>query len=64
MRDAPPTRGPRLVLLTFDELCVLWDALARHRLFFEDPGDYDLEISQQLQERLGDLMADEYEKQE
>jgi hypothetical protein len=59
MADPPP----RLLLCSYDELRVLWDALMRHRLHLgADPGDTDLETAQRLNERLGDLLAVEYDR--
>ena len=60
MSTEPP---PRLLLLSYDETRVLWDALMRHRLHLgDDPGDTDLETAQRLNERVGDLLAVEYDR--
>jgi hypothetical protein len=54
---------PRLLLLSYDELRVLWDALMEHRLRLgADPGDADLATCQLLNERVGDLLAVEYDR--
>jgi len=54
---------PRLLLLSYDELRVLWNALLRHRLFLgNDPGDTDLEVAILLNERIGYLLAVEYDR--
>lgn len=50
----------RLLLVDLDDLRVLWDAVLRHRLSL-DPGDFDLEVAQVLQERLGELLSEEWE---
>ena len=55
--------SPRLLLLSYDELRVLWDALLRHRLRLgDDPGDSDFETCLILNERVGDLLAVEYDR--
>jgi hypothetical protein len=60
---APRHAAPRLLLCSYDELRVLWDALMRHRLHLgDDPGDSDFEICLILNERVGDLLAVEYDR--
>jgi hypothetical protein len=58
-----PAPAPRLLLASYDEIRVLWDAIGHYRLFLGgDPGDPDLEIATLLNERLGDLLAVEYDR--
>jgi len=47
----------RLLLLAYDELLILWDALMRHRLAI-DVGDPEFDDVVLLIERVGDLLAD------
>lgn len=47
----------RLLLLSNDDLLILWDALMRHRLAL-DIGDPELADTTILVERVGDLLAD------
>lgn len=51
----------RLLLLTYDELRVLWDALATFRRHL-DIGDADFDGVRALHDRIGDLMADEFHR--
>ncbi len=51
----------RLLLLSHDELLILWDALMRHRLAL-DPGDPEWEDMLQLLHRIGDLMSNNLDK--
>lgn len=53
----------RLLLLSYDEVRVLQDAMRRYRVLLgEDPGDPDLETAVTLHGRLGDLLSVEYER--
>lgn len=51
-------RQARLLLVDFDELHVLWDAIVRHRLSL-DIGDPDFVTTVALADRIGELMSDE-----
>jgi len=53
----------RLLLCSYDELCVLWDAIVRHKhLLADDPSDYYLELMVALEDRVGELLATQYDR--
>ena len=51
----------RLLLLSYDELLILWDALIRHQLALDigDPEHDDIVL---LLERVGELLTDSLDK--
>ena len=51
----------RLLLVSQDNLYILWDALMRHRLMM-DIGDPEYDDTVRLLERVGDLLADNIHK--
>ena len=53
----------RLLLLTYDELRILWDALWRHRLAI-DVGDADHDDMVRTLDRVGALLADTHDRLE
>ncbi len=54
----------RLLLVEYDDLVELWDALLAHEVRFDDPGDYGFEVTRRLRERVGELMAVMYDRKE
>lgn len=52
----------RLMLLSYDDLLVLWDALYVFRCSSVTPGDPEFEEVVSLQERVGELLASEVDK--
>lgn len=51
----------RLLLLSLDDLYILWDALKRHRLAI-DIGDPEFDDTVRLMDRVGELLADTYSR--
>ena len=58
---AKPRSTNRLLLVSQDDLYILWDALMRHRLSI-DTGDPDFDEVISLLERVGDLLADNIDR--